>query len=119
MADDNRGRTMLSLADVGGAICVPFPAVDFGVLIEADAGMAYAQRDLGQIFAAHGKHDIAVYWFSLAAEQGDADAMHCLGTAHAAGQGVPKDDDLALMWIAKAAAHGHTIAKAQTRNLRP
>ncbi|WP_435511538.1 tetratricopeptide repeat protein [Variovorax sp. LT1R16] len=99
-------------------ICVPFAPGDFGVLIEADSGMASAQRDLGQIFASHDKPEIAVYWFSLAAEQGDADAMQCLGTAHAAGQGVPKDDDLALMWIAKAAAHGHMIAKAQTRSLR-
>ncbi len=55
-----------------------------------------------------------------AAEQGEADAMHWLGLLHAAGLGEPGDGKaLALMWIAKAAAHGHAIAARQLAGLLP
>lgn len=60
----------------------------------------------------------ASYWLELAAAQGDADAMHWLGMLHAAGCGGEKDEHLALMWIAKAAAHGHRIAREQLAALR-
>lgn len=110
---------MVCLTDVAALICIPLQGNDVDLLLEADAGSAAAQRDLGQIFASHEKYEIAAHWLRLAAEQGDADAMQCLGAAYAAGEGVTRDEDLAIMWIAKAAAHGHAIAKAQTRSLRP
>ena len=117
LADDARGRSMVCLTEVAPLICVPLQGTDVEVLLAADAGSAAAQRDLGQIFASHAKHEIAVHWLKQAAEQGDADAMQCLGAAHAVGAGVPQDNDLALMWIARAAANGHVIAQAQTGGL--
>lgn len=47
--------------------------------------------------------------------------MHWLGLLHAARLGEPGEDHnaLALMWIAKAAAHGHVIAREQLAALLP
>jgi TPR repeat protein len=45
--------------------------------------------------------------------------MQCLGSAHAEGCGVPKDQNLALMWIARSAAAGHVIAAQQVKSLLP
>ena len=47
--------------------------------------------------------------------------MHWLGILHAAGLGKEGDDcaALALMWVAKAAAHGHVIAQQQLAALIP
>jgi TPR repeat protein len=36
-----------------------------------------------------------------------------MGRAYAEGTGVPRDDNLGVMWIAKAAAGGHLISQAQ------
>lgn len=44
--------------------------------------------------------------------------MHWLGILHAAGHGGDNHEHLALMWIAKAAAHGHAIARSQLAALR-
>ena len=89
------------------------------MLVLADSGSAASQCDIGQVFDLLGKHEIAIYWWQLAAEQGDAEAMQCLGSAHAEGRGVPADENLALMWIARAAAQGHSIARAQINSLLP
>ena len=47
--------------------------------------------------------------------------MHWLGLLYAARLGEPGEDNqaLALMWIAKAAAHGHVIAREQLAALLP
>ena len=46
--------------------------------------------------------------------------MHWLGLLHAARLGDSGDGDaLALMWVAKAAAHGHAIAAQQVAALLP
>ena len=62
----------------------------------------------------------ALHFLTRAAEQGEADAMHWLGLLHAAGLGEAGDTQaLALMWVAKAAAHGHAIAAQQLAGLLP
>ena len=88
------------------------------LLCQADAGDAQAQADIGQWFFEAGRQSVAVYWFELAAAQGQADAMQCLGQCYAAGAGVARNDNMALMWIAKAAAHGHAIAQRQMAGLQ-
>jgi len=45
----------------------------------------------------------AKYWFTKAAEQGDADAQNKLGLMYEEGKGVPKDESKAAEWFAKAA----------------
>ena len=61
----------------------------------------------------------ALYFLLQAAEQGEADAMHWLGLLHAAGLCKGDGQAMALMWIVKAAAHGHVIAQRQLAGLMP
>ena len=93
-------------------------AEERALLCQADAGDAAAQAEIGQFCFRAGRPAAAVYWFNLAAAQNHADAMQCLGQCYAAGTGVARDDNLALMWIAKAAAHGHRIAQRQMAGLQ-
>lgn len=113
LTDDAKGRAMLSLAEVAPLICVPLDQSDLDFLVQADAGNADAQNDIGQLFSNAGKPTIALYWLEQAARQGHADAMQWLGRCYIGGEGVPKNKNIGLMWIAKAAAHGHVIAQAQ------
>lgn len=53
----------------------------------------------------------AVKWYTLAAEQGNAEAQLKLGEFYYKGQDVPKDNFEAIKWFRLAAAQGH--AKAQ------
>ena len=46
------------------------------------------------------------------------DAMHNLAKLYFQGCGVEKDENTALMWLAKAAAYGHVIAEQQMLALR-
>ncbi|WP_285258816.1 SEL1-like repeat protein [Halopseudomonas bauzanensis] len=39
--------------------------------------------------------------------------MHNLAKLYFQGIGVPQDENTGLMWLAKAAAHGHVIAEQQ------
>lgn len=111
-------RTLLSLAEVVPLIGMRLSPEDLKLLAAADAGDAEAQDDMGELFLAAGKYAAAIYWLELAAQQGHPNAMQCLGRCYLAGEGAPKNENLAIMWIAKAAAHGHTIAQAQMAALR-
>ncbi|MDR0529634.1 MAG: hypothetical protein LBG69_08515 [Zoogloeaceae bacterium] len=86
-------------------------------LLAADRGNAEEQLFMGQYFYAQERYALAVYWFQLAAARGSADAMHCLGKCYAFGHGAEKNEELAWMWVAKAAAHEHVIAQRQMREL--
>ena len=59
-----------------------------------------------------------MYWLELAAKQQLADAMQLLGRCYLEGNGLTKDENLAIMWIAKAASLGHSIALAQIQSIR-
>lgn len=117
LENDARGRAMLAFAEVASLICVPVQAYDLEMILRADAGDADAQADVGQMFSNAGKHEAARYWLQIAADQEHADAMQWLGRCYLAGEGVPKDENLGVMWIAKAAAAGHIIAQEQMRAL--
>lgn len=78
ISEDGRGRTMLLLTDVLPLVCVPLAPEDQQILLLADDGSASAQCDIGQVFDLHGKHEIAVHWWTYASAQGNADAMQCL-----------------------------------------
>jgi TPR repeat protein len=49
----------------------------------------------------------AVKWYSLAAEQGDADAQNSLGVMYALGKGVIQDWVYAHMWVYLGASNGN------------
>ena len=117
--DDARGRAMLSWNEVLPHICIPMTSEDLAFVLRADAGDAEAQNDIGQLFSIAGKYDAALYWLQQAAQQGHPDAMQWLGRCYLSGEGVPKDNHLGIMWMAKAASHGHVIAKSQMNAMLP
>ena len=111
-------RTMIALSDITPLIGIEMTAEDLEYLAAADAGSAEAQDDMGQLFLAAGRPTAAMYWLKQAAQQDYPNAMQCLGRCYLFGEGVQRDENLALMWLAKAAAHGHVIALAQMHSLR-
>lgn len=117
---DGRSRAMLALGDVLPLVDVHLSAGDMALLLRADAGDANAQAEMGALFYVAGAHKAALYWLQEAAVQNNAEAMQWLATAYAGGGGsvIPQDDNLAIMWLAKAAALGHPIATAQMERLR-
>jgi TPR repeat protein len=60
----------------------------------------------------------AAKWFLSAAEQGNIDAMLCVGKAYKNGHGVPVDLILAVKWLYMAAANDCAKADRQLRYLR-
>jgi len=117
LADDARGRAMLLWSEVELHICVPIETEDKQFIWLADAGDAGAQDDIGQLFLMSEKYQAAIYWFEQAAQQNNFDAMQWLGHCYVNGKGVAKDENLGMMWIAKAAALGHVIAQGQMKGL--
>ena len=137
---DARNRAMLALADVLPLVDAPARLGDdeLRLLRAADAGEAGAQADMGAMFYVAGNAKAALYWLNEAAAQGNADAMHWLAIAHAShtahlaqaassasggGEGEivaarERDDNLAVMWLAKAAAQGHALAQQQMALLK-
>lgn len=110
-------KNLISLESIGHAVCIPLSDDTVQLIMRADSGEAEAQTDLAMLFLAHDKPKSAVYWLEQAAKQNCLDAMHWLGLCHLSGVGLAQDDNLAVMWIAKAAAQGHAVAKTQMEAL--
>ncbi|MDQ7003777.1 MAG: tetratricopeptide repeat protein [Ghiorsea sp.] len=66
---------------------------------------------LGNFAFQQQRYDDAMQWYTKAALQGDQEAQYQLSRMYKQGQGVDKDDILALNWMKKAASNG--LAKAQ------
>jgi TPR repeat protein len=79
----------------------------------AKAGFAPAQATMGTLMARAKKHDRALEWWTLAAEQGDLEAQFNLAYAYRSGMGVEKNEERALMLLMAAANSG--LAAAQAR----
>ena len=135
---DGRGA-LVPFSAVRPALAVDLSDEDVQMLVRADQGGAAAQADVGALFAlaalqeakgrpaaplnrgggggGGGSIMAAMHFLTQAAGQGEADAMHWLGMLHAAGLCEGDGQALALMWVAKAAAHGHVIAQRQLAGL--
>jgi len=115
---DASGRSTVSLSDVmallGDLSDLELP----DLILQADLGNASAQSDLAMVFLQEGRANSAFELFQEAAKKDYPDAMHWLYRCYREGLGVERDENLAMMWLHKAAAHGHVIAKAQTEALR-
>ena len=48
----------------------------------------------------------SAYYFSKAAEMGDAHSMYCMGLNYIDGTGVPRDVEKGINWLRKAAENG-------------
>jgi TPR repeat protein len=112
------GRVMVDFASIRPHACIPLQQEDIELVAGADAGRADAQNDLALLFLEHGKPRSAIYWLELAAKQGSAEAMHWLGRCYLDGNGMLQDQNLGIMWLAKAAAEGHPISRAQMDAMR-
>lgn len=110
---DSKGRTMLSSSDVLAACDPPLPLMFASLLSKADAGCVESMSHIALEFKKHGNHSGAIIWWQRAANLGCSDSMQHLGAAFASGTGVDKNRFTALMWLNKAAAHGHVIAIRQ------
>lgn len=111
--NDEEGRAMLTFADIVPMLCVPVAPEDYDLLIEAAAGDAESQNDLALLFLDADKPEIGLHWLTMAADQGNPDAMHHLSKLYIQGLGTQKDESTGLMWLAKAASLGHVIANQQ------
>ena len=112
-----QNKTMIGFEAIKNAICIPLEEEDIALIKEADTGDASAQNDLAILFLEHHKPKSAIYWLELSVKQNFADAMQHLGNCYLKGEGVSKDHNLAIMWIAKAASLGHAIADQQIKSL--
>ena len=111
-------KTMICFDSIKDDICVTLTPKDLELIKTADAGDANAQTDLALLFLDQDKTKSAIYWLELAAKQQAADAMQLLGGCYLEGSGLIKDENLALMWISKAASLGHSIAIEQIQSIR-
>lgn len=128
IGSDAAGRALVSVEqvldmlehDAAGSEPGPTYARDhwMRLVLDADAGNADALACLGTELLQRGRHAGAVSLLSEAAQQQHADAMHWLSHCHLHGLGVERDADLALMWLHRAAAQGHAVARAQSQALR-
>ncbi|WP_340122831.1 hypothetical protein [Methylobacter svalbardensis] len=114
----DKNKTMICFDSIKNDICMALEADAIELIQRADTGDASAQNDLAVLFLAYDKPQSAVYWLELAAKQNFADAMQLLGNCYLKGKGVAKDDNLAMMWVARAASLGHPIALAQMQSIR-
>jgi hypothetical protein len=112
------GRLMLCVDSIKPHLSIPIKEEEIALIAAAETGHAEAQNDLALIFLANQRSKSAIYWLDLAAKQAYPDAMHWLGRCYIEGNGVPKDENMGMMWLAKAAARGHVISQGQMEAMR-
>lgn len=112
------GKAMVFLNSIVEHFNVSVGAEELEIIVAADGGNAQAQTDLALIFHSNGKFKESVWWLELAAKLEYAPAMRWLGICYAKAEGVPFNEDLSIMWLAKAASLGDQIAKAQMQGMR-
>ena len=105
-------KTKIDLDTIMTHMCIPIESGDLELIERADGGDAEAQTDLAALFLSYGKSESAIYWLELAIKQNFAGGMYWLGRCYLDGKGVVADENLGVMWIAKAASLGHVISKA-------
>jgi TPR repeat protein len=106
-------KALFLLAALSSALPV-FAQYDFETTkARAEAGNAKAQAELGNRYAMTQNYEQALYWFKLAAEQGNADAQYSFGLMYANGVGLAQNSQEALRWYHLAADQGDAEAQLQ------
>jgi TPR repeat protein len=105
------GRSMVDFEEIKKNFCIAINEEDLPIIKLADSGNAECQNDLALIFLANKKPKNALYWLNLAAGQKHTDAMYWIGRCYIDGNGVEKNEDTGIMWMAKAASEGHIISQ--------
>lgn len=111
-------RAMLVFNDIAAYSCIPLEPEDLLMIEQADGGNVAAQTETAILFLQHGKPKSAVYWLDLATKHDDANAMYLLGRCYTDGSGISRDENLGIMWIAKAASLKHVLAQGVMRSMR-
>ncbi|MDO9168406.1 MAG: hypothetical protein Q7U18_04820 [Methylobacter sp.] len=114
----DKNKAMICFDSIKNDICIAVDADAIALIQRADTGDVGAQNDLAVLFLDNNKPQSAIYWLELAAKQNCADAMQLLGSCYLTGNGLAKDDNLAMMWVARAASLCHPIALAQMQSIR-
>ena len=112
---DGGGKALIDIASIADYFIVP---AEVELVLRADRGSPDACNDLALVFLDARRDTEALHWLRRAAAADHPDAMHWLGRCYVDGRGVSKDLDLGIMWLAKSAAHGHPISKAQMAAMR-
>ena len=118
-AERGPGGLMWEIDLASMAAYIPMDMADACVqeITRAEAGDADGMNNVGTYFYAANACKIAAVWFEAAAKKGHADAMEWLSICHLNGIGVEKNHALGIQWLGKAAALGHSVAKAKLRAL--
>lgn len=111
VSEENKAKIHLDTIKLH--LCIPLDPEDFDLIESADAGETEAQTDLALLFMVNKKPANAIYWLELAVKRNNANAMYLLGRCYTDGIGIGKNENLGIMWIAKAASNGHIMAKGQ------
>jgi len=109
------GKSMVEFESIKPHICIPLGSSDYPLIEAADGGNAQAQTDLALLFLSNNRVKQALTWLEAAAKQEYPAAMRLMGACYIEGQGVGRDDNLGMMWIARAAAGGDRISQAQMK----
>jgi TPR repeat protein len=118
LENGNNGKTLIHFDSIKPHICILLHPEDLPILVKADEGDVEAQTEMALLFLSNDKPKGAIDWLQLAARQDYAEAMHWLGRCHIEGNGVPRNENLGMMWLSKAAAHGHAISQGQMQAMR-
>ncbi|WP_301859403.1 tetratricopeptide repeat protein, partial [uncultured Megasphaera sp.] len=86
--------------------------------VSAKKGCAEAQNRLGEWYERKQDYKNAMEFYSLAAKQGQINAMYQLGLAYHLGRGVVHDDIMAINWLEKATSQGHAAAKIRLKKVK-
>ena len=110
-------KAKIHFEDIKPLLSIELEPEDVALIEPADSGNVQAQYELATVFLLQKQYENATYWLKLAAKK-LPNAMYLLGRCYTDGNGVDKDLDLGMMWIAKAAAHGCIVAKNQMQSMR-
>ncbi|MEC4723047.1 sel1 repeat family protein [Noviherbaspirillum sp. CPCC 100848] len=111
-------KTLIPFEAIRPQLVVPLDSEDIQLVKQADSGSASAQNDLALLLLSHRKPQGALYWLELAAKQECPEAMHWLARCYLEGNGVTRDENIGLMWLARSAARGHLISQEQVQAMR-
>lgn len=112
------GRSMIPFDAIRDECCIPIHDEDLELIAAADQGGGEAQNDLALLFLSQGHPKNAIYWLELAIKQKHTDAMYWLGRCYTDGNGVLREENIGLMWLARAASEGHVISQEMMRTLK-
>lgn len=104
-------KTLVDVAELRQAACIPLADEDVELLFAADNNRAEAQCELGLMFLAAERTDDALVWLRQAADKYYGEAMYWVARLQLEGEGMEQDTDAARRGFERAADYGHVLAR--------